>query len=152
MILKMIEAAQGITLSYPAWVPLLCTGGALVVVYILIWRPQALKGHRVAGFIGILLLAWAALYFGTYRANFSAEGASLYSFTRYNIKVDWRDVTGFRLEPARNRGRAGHVMLITTVGGELEFNISDLDDEGLGLLARYVEAQIEATRRPTESR
>jgi hypothetical protein len=152
MILKLIEAAQGITLSYPAWVPWLFAGGALGMIYILIWRAETRKGRRLAAAFGVLGLIWAALYFGTYRASFDADGASLYSFTRYNLKVDWRDVTGFRLERARNRGRVGHVMLIATEGSELEFNISDLDDDGLRLLTRYVEAQIAASRRPTDSR
>lgn len=146
MIVKLIENSPGITLSYSAWIPLLCAGIALAIAFSLVRRADFSQQRRFGGYLGVLFLTLAALYFGSYKASFNSTGASLYAFGRYDLKVDWQDVRGVRLERAHNRGRVGHVLMIATASGELEFNISDLNDDGLGRLMPYVEAQVGASR------
>ena len=146
MIVKLVQNSQGITLSYAAWIPLLCAGITLAIVYSLVRRADFWQQRRFGGYLGALFMTLAALYFGSYKVSFNATGASLYAFGRYNLKVDWLDVSGVRLERAHNRGRVGQVLMIATSSGELEFNISDLNEDGLRHLMPYIEAQIGASR------
>jgi len=146
MFLNLSEAPQGLILTYPSWISLLFGVAALAAAYALVWRPDGPTKRRIGGCFAASFLSVAALYFGTYTARFDDTGASLRAFARYDLSVSWQNVRGIRLERARNRGQVGHVLMIATASGELEFNISDLDDAGLGRLIPFVDKQIDSSR------
>lgn len=146
MFMQLSETAGGLRLAYPAWLPLVCAGLALACGYTAVWRPAQWKDRRWAGFVVCALLAFAALHFGSYRAQFDASGASQRSLVGTRFQFAWSEVHAVREERSRARGRPCCLIVVDTGRGAFEFSTVDLEAHSRERVRRYLEERSPKTR------
>lgn len=148
MVMQLVETADGLRLAYPAWLSLVCAGLSLACGYTAIWRPAQWKDRRWAGFVVSALLAFAALYFGSYRAQFDADGARQRTLVGYRFAFEWSEVLAVREERSRAKGQPCCVIVVDTPRGAFEFNTVDLDAHARERVRRHIEEHAPGTRTP----
>src|SRR5689334_8260554 len=139
--LNLVEASGGLVLSYPLWLGVLSIAGIALLAYAA--RPKAVVTRRWAILVVGAMLAWAGIYFVTFKVTLTPEFGRVYAFLAYDDRLDWRDAISATVVQRPGKGGTNYfIMLTNKAGGELELPLKGLNDAERQRVIAYVYARM----------
>ena len=135
--ISLVETSSGLVISYPLWLGILSVAGIALFAYAA--RPKAEVKKRWGILVVAVLLAWAGIYFATFKATLTAESGLVYGFLRYNERIDWRDAAAAAVVQRSGKGGPSYFLVVAgRTGGEFELPLGGLNDGERQRVITYV--------------
>lgn len=136
-----VETSSGIVISYPLWLGILTVFGIALFAYAV--RPKVAVKKRWGILVVAAMLAWAGIYFATYKTTLTAESGRVYGFLFYNERIDWTDAAAATLRQKQAKGGPSYFIVVARKsGGEFELPLGGLNDGERQRVVEYVYARM----------
>lgn len=138
--MRLNESAAGLVLAYPVWVGIVASAIGLVLAFY-VKRRFAWNGKMVSMAMGASIALFGGVYFLTYKAALTPEGARAGSIFKSGGRIAWTQVASATLEERPGKGRPTWLVLRGMQGEAVEIQVTDLAEPGRQKMMLYVEAR-----------